>query len=253
MKDVLSLGHKQGVAFEQLGLEEIYGRFDFTRDPKFGFSHEWFHHCQMEDYRVFEYPTREFTGALVDYLAGRIDEIRNAQAETVRVLEVAAGQGILGLCVAKELTELGLDFELIGVDDQSWSLARNETTAANKADYVDAVPAVQPSIIIGAWIPFSRIDGASGPEDWSPVFRACPATEEYILIGRTEGIGSHAAPETWGMKTNRLTYEDEPVDEPEYERDGFRRTDFEDMRELQLCDRSHAEDMHQSLTVSFRR
>jgi len=252
MIDVISKAREQGVDFEQLGLEEIYGRFDFTRDQEMNLSSEWFWHCQLGKYCVYEYPTTEFTTSLGLYLGGRIEEIRESQDGPVRILEVAAGQGLLGLCVAKELVENGADFELVAVDDESWSSSRRGATASNKVDYVKAISQYQPNIIIGAWIP-SADEKTYRAVDWSPVFRSCAATEEYILIGSVGEIGGHASPETWGIRYDFITGRAELSENPGYIQDGFQRTDFEHMRDLQLCYQSNDMDMHPSLTVSFRR
>lgn len=240
--------------FTPLSVDEALSRFDFTRAEDFPYSREWFGHCQIK-HNLYEYPTSDYVGALSLYLAKRVEEIRAQEAEQVRILEVAAGQGVLTLLLHKALTELGSAHSIRAVDDKSWRAPDRHPSIAESLDYGEAIKDMRPHIILGAWVPPSRklSSGVDQDEDWTTKFRSCPTTQEYLLIGKASGYGRHASPQAWGQRLDPLTLElvDEAV--PEYAQEGFERIDLKDLQPLQLCFMSTTDNLHPSETVVFRR
>ncbi len=93
------------------------------------------------------------------------------------ILEVGAGEGLLGKYLSKELGK-----NIILTDDHSW-WERENIKIGNKEiikkDYKDAIKSYNPDIIIASWIPYKRW--------WTKEFRECESVKCYILIGEGPG------------------------------------------------------------------
>lgn len=103
--------------FAPLAVEEIEQSFDFTPERTRKRPNGWYRYCQYEQ-GFSEYPTVEFVRGLGDYLTGRVAEMGLEQT-TTRILEVAAGRGLLSALVSQVLQENDVTHTVHAVDDQS--------------------------------------------------------------------------------------------------------------------------------------
>lgn len=93
------------------------------------------------------------------------------------ILEVGAGEGLLGKYLSKELEN-----EIILTDDYSWWERENvkiENKYVIRMDYKTAIKKYNPDFIITSWIPYKRW--------WTKEFRDCKSVKAYILIGESPG------------------------------------------------------------------
>lgn len=125
----------------------------------FGWTHA--HH-------VFQLLNIEFTRELAK-------EIKEINPEVI--LEVGAGEGLLGKFLSKELGK-----EIILTDDYSWWERENikiENKDVLRMDYKIAIKRYCPDLIIASWIPYNSW--------WTKEFRKCESVKGYILIGEGPG------------------------------------------------------------------
>ena len=119
-------------------------------------------------HHVFQLLNVEF----IQELANKIKEI-----DPKIILEVGAGEGLLGKYLSKELEK-----EVILTDDYSWWEKEN-TKIKNKdvirMDYKSAIKEYNPDFIIVSWIPYKRW--------WTNQFIECKSVKGYILIGEGPG------------------------------------------------------------------
>lgn len=123
-------------------------------------------------HRVFQLLNVEF----IRELANKIKEI-----DPEIILEVGAGEGLLGKYLSKELGKK-LGEEIILTDDYSWWEKENtkiENKDVIRKDYKDAIKEYSPDFIIASWIPYERW--------WTKEFRNCESVKAYILIGEGPG------------------------------------------------------------------
>lgn len=111
----------------------------------------------------------------VEFIRELAKEIKDMNPEII--LEVGAGEGLLGKYLGKELGK-----EIILTDDYSW-WEREDIKIENKdiirKDYKDAICEYNPDLIIASWIPYKRW--------WTKEFRDCRSVKGYILIGEGPG------------------------------------------------------------------
>lgn len=119
-------------------------------------------------HRVFQLLSVEF----IRKLAEKIKDI-NPNI----ILEVGAGEGLLGKYLGKELGK-----DIILTDDYSW-WKREGIEIGNKdvirKDYKDAIKEYHPDFIITSWIPYQKC--------WTKDFRDYDSVKGYILIGEGPG------------------------------------------------------------------
>lgn len=118
-------------------------------------------------HRVFQLLNIEF----IQELANKIKDI-NPEV----ILEVGAGEGLLGKCLSKELGK-----EIILTDDYSWwekENAKIQNKDVIRKDYISAIKEYNPDFIMVSWIPYKRW--------WTKEFREC-SVKGYILIGEGPG------------------------------------------------------------------
>lgn len=134
-------------------------------------------------HHVFQLLNIEF----IQELAKKIKEI-NPEI----VLEVGAGEGLLGKCLSKELGK-----DIILTDDYSWWERENikiNNENVIRMDYKDAINKYRPELIIASWIPYKRC--------WTINFRKCKSVKGYILIGEGPG-GCTGCDADWRSKWTR--------------------------------------------------
>lgn len=111
----------------------------------------------------------------IEFIQELAKEIKDMNPEII--LEVGAGEGLLGKCLSKELEN-----EIILTDDHSW-WEREDIKIENKdvlkMDYKTAIKKYNPDFIIASWIPYKRW--------WTKEFRNCESVKGYILIGEGPG------------------------------------------------------------------
>lgn len=120
------------------------------------------------DHRVFQLLNLEF----IRELAEKIKEI-----DPRIILEVGAGEGLLGKYLSKELRK-----DIILTDDYSWWERENikiENKDVIRKDYKNAIMEHNPDLIIASWIPYQKW--------WTKDFRECNSVKGYILIGEGPG------------------------------------------------------------------
>lgn len=79
---------------------EILEEFDFVPDIA-GRNRKWYKYCQIEN-GLTEYPTVEYVTGMARYLTSRIAEL-GITNRPPRILEVAAGRGLLSALISKVL------------------------------------------------------------------------------------------------------------------------------------------------------
>ena len=111
----------------------------------------------------------------VEFIQELVNKIKEIDPEII--LEVGAGEGLLGKYLSKELKK-----EIILTDDYSWWEKEN-TKIGNKdvirMDYKDAINKYNPDFIIASWIPYKKW--------WTKDFRVCDSVKGYMLIGEGPG------------------------------------------------------------------
>ena len=111
----------------------------------------------------------------IEFIHELAKEIKDMNPEII--LEVGAGEGLLGKCLSKELGK-----KVILTDDYSW-WEREDIKIENKniirMDYKAAIKIYNPDLIIASWIPYKRW--------WTKEFRGCKSVKGYILIGEGPG------------------------------------------------------------------
>lgn len=111
----------------------------------------------------------------IEFIRELAKEIKEISPEII--LEVGAGEGLLGKYLSKELGK-----EIILTDDHSW-WEREDIKIENKdviiMDYKTAMKIYNPDVIIASWIPYKRW--------WTKEFRGCKSVKGYILIGEGPG------------------------------------------------------------------
>lgn len=111
----------------------------------------------------------------IEFIRELAKEIKDMNPKTI--LEVGAGEGLLGKCLSKELEK-----EIVLTDDYSW-WEKEDLKIENKdvirMDYNVAIEVYNPDLIITSWIPYKRW--------WTKEFRDCESVKGYILIGEGPG------------------------------------------------------------------
>jgi ubiquinone/menaquinone biosynthesis C-methylase UbiE len=91
-------------SFEYMTVRQVQDRFDFTPEKGWGFSLDW--STFMADTGLSEYPSVDYVNGLAAYLAERSRVISRSAQEKTRILEVAAGTGLLTELVSNALGEI---------------------------------------------------------------------------------------------------------------------------------------------------
>ncbi len=111
----------------------------------------------------------------IEFIQELAREINKINPEII--LEVGAGEGLLGKFLSKELNK-----NIILTDNYSW-WEKNGNNINNKnvikMDYDEAIEKYKPDFIIASWIPYKRW--------WTRDFRECESVRGYILIGEGPG------------------------------------------------------------------
>lgn len=111
----------------------------------------------------------------IEFIRELANEIKEINPEII--LEVGAGEGLLGKYLSKELGK-----DIILTDDHSW-WDREDIKIENKdviiMDYKTAIKIYDPDLIIASWIPYKRW--------WTKEFQECKSVKGYILIGEGPG------------------------------------------------------------------
>ncbi|HSX05701.1 MAG TPA: hypothetical protein VLF69_04490 [Candidatus Saccharimonadales bacterium] len=220
--------------FERMSVVDITAvPFDFTSNAE-GYSDDWRYFSQRVA-GVCEYPTTEYVDGLGLYLKERIDHLASVRGEPPRVLEIAAGRGILSYLLNEKLADFGSptvihasdgDCDVRSYFHQALPHVRRET-------YGKSMVRVRPDIVIASWL----------YADYTRALRAMKVAE-YILIGRV----GHAGHSAWGIdrEGNLLT-------DPEYARDGYVKRHLSWLQPFQISHQSVEGDMHSSATYAFTR
>lgn len=111
----------------------------------------------------------------IEFIKELANEIKEISPEII--LEVGAGEGLLGKYLGKELGK-----EIILTDDNSWwdrEYIKIENKDVLRMDYEAAIKKYNPDFIIVSWIPYKRW--------WTKEFRDCESVKGYILIGEGPG------------------------------------------------------------------
>lgn len=135
----------------------------------FGWSHA---------HNIFQLLNVEFIRELAKYIK---------EIDPKIILEVGAGNGLLGKYLTKELGK-----EIIMTDDYSW-WGRDGIKLQNKdvirMEYEVAINRYKPDLIIASWIPYKRW--------WTNDFKQCESVSGYLLIGEGHG-GCTGSDMDWG-------------------------------------------------------
>lgn len=111
----------------------------------------------------------------IEFVRELAKEIKHINPEII--LEVGAGEGLLGKYLSKELGK-----DIILTDDHSWWKKEN-IKINNKdilaIDYNAAIKIYNPDLIIASWIPYNSW--------WTKEFIRCESVKGYILIGEGPG------------------------------------------------------------------
>lgn len=160
--------------------------------------------------------------------------------ETLRVVEVGAGDGRLSFLLRRALANLGEEraVSVTATDDGSWRFAPAypvEAVAASEA-------AANAHVAVAAWMP-------SGV-DFTAAFRRNPKLREYVLIGEAyDGCCGHNWA-TWGNPEYKG-----PGDgaDPPYAADGFAKVELGALSDAQIARYDCAAFSGTSRTFSFSR
>lgn len=111
----------------------------------------------------------------IGFIRELVNEIKDMNPEII--LEVGAGEGLLGKRLSKELGK-----DIILTDDHSWwekEYIKIDNKDVIRMDYKNAIELYNPDLIIASWIPYKRW--------WTKEFRKCESVRGYILIGEGPG------------------------------------------------------------------
>jgi len=111
----------------------------------------------------------------IEFIRELAKEIKEINPEII--LEVGAGEGLLGKYLSKKLEK-----EIILTDDHSWWKKENikiDDKNVIRMDYNVAIKRYNPDFIIASWIPYNRW--------WTKDFIRCESVKGYILIGEGPG------------------------------------------------------------------
>ena len=111
----------------------------------------------------------------IGFIRELVKEIKDMNPEII--LEVGAGEGLLGKQLSKELGK-----DIILTDDHSWwekEYIKIDNKDVIRMDYKNAIEVYNPDLIIASWIPYKRW--------WTKEFRKCDSVRGYILIGEGPG------------------------------------------------------------------
>lgn len=103
----------------------------------------------------------------IEFIRELAKEIKDINPEII--LEVGAGEGLLGKCLSKELGK-----EIILTDDHSWwekEYLEIENKNVIRMDYETAIKIYNPDLIIASWIPYKKW--------WTKEFRKCKRIHAY--------------------------------------------------------------------------
>lgn len=223
--------------FVPLSAAEIENKFNFAPyKPESGSpASPWSDFMYSQN--LCEYPTQEYIELLAALLAKRTAMIAEATQERPRMLEVAAGRGVLSHLLGRQLAEMGVDTDIQASDGNSrgGSFYSGHLPHVVEEGYKDSVDRVRPHIVLGAWL----------PGDFTGYLRDA-GVHEYVLIGKTRGPGFHADHATWGRDDRG-----NPVQVPEYTRAGYIRTFLRYLQPYQYSYRSVEDAKHTSETHLF--
>jgi hypothetical protein len=111
----------------------------------------------------------------IEFIRELAKEIKKVNPEII--LEVGAGEGLLGKFLSKELEK-----DIILTDDYSW-WNKEKIKIENKdiimLDYIKAIKRYKPDFIIASWIPYKKW--------WTKEFIKCKSVKAYIVIGEGPG------------------------------------------------------------------
>ena len=174
---------------------------------------------------------REFVADLAEYFAERIRLYSASSKETIRILEVGAGNGQLGYFLQKSLDRIQPRASKITVTDNG-SGKISSPLPIEHVDVEEALTAHKPTIVLSAWMPYQK--------DWTQYFRSTPSVMEYLLIGEPACCGKTG--ETWCDNPNER----------------FKGMFLDKVSRYQICaiDQVYGDNGsfgHQSVTYSFRR
>lgn len=234
-------------SFVPLSCDEILAGFSSNPDGDIN-GHTWAWHCQMEA-GVYEYPTVELVRGLGAYLARQVVEIGNVVGkEPIRILEVAAGRGLLSKLLTQVLEEKGANCTVHAVDDGSTEYWHSGESFSEIMDFKRALDEYKPHIILGAWLPESS--KRREKQHWTHNFRQHPTTQLYVLVGP---IDLHADADVWSKRWDQGLRREVIVDIPDYAKEGFERIDLLDLQSAQFCMYSTATRLHPSVVIAFHR
>ena len=195
---------------------------------------------------IYEYPSVEYADALANYIAERSQAMNLDRGERLRILEAGAGEGRLSFLLDEALEGIGVECDVLPVDDFSWHthVKGGGFSIASEQDTIDALADFRPHLAITAWAPGNMFS------KWTSAFRDDPGVAEYLFIGIPHEISSELM---WADgDTGSKDYYNRTIAEPAYVTDGFVRVDMPDFTDLQLCYTSTKEKIHPSVTIAFR-
>eukprot|EP00946_MAST-07B_sp_MAST-7B-sp1_P000133 g133.t1 len=210
-----------------------------------------------EENQMYEVFTREYVDTLVDTIIGikgrRHGERDGSMARDFVVVEIGAGTGALSHHMRRRLYELehkgvaGVkSIDVIATDSGSWKLDGGDFPV-EPYNVKEALERLKPDLVITSWMPAG--------EDWTKDFRRA-AIPDYLLIGEADdGCTGHNWL-TWGNKAYMEAKDHErkiggrSIVAP-FAEDGYKRTDLQDLAQLQLQRYDCKMAPNQSTTVLF--
>jgi hypothetical protein len=231
-------------ALSPLPAATVDKRYDYSIRGPYLYPPERYWSTLWMQYNFYEYPTTELIDGICDHLAPRIPDYTGVD-ETARILDIAAGTGVIGYWIDKGLSRRGIDVQTALVDDFSWNWPRTQYSIAQEMDGLSALTRFKPHVVLGCWLPSEQ------DIDWTRNFRALPSVQEYVLVGEAE---RHGAASAWGIEYDSTSWQRTRLQEAQFQIDGFMREDMTALYGLQRCyNISNNANPTLSSTVSFRR
>ncbi len=201
---------------------------------------QWYSRFHDREDKIYELVTSEFIGSLGDYLGQQAITYRPSQHEPTTIVEVAAGSGKLTRALRDYLASRhpGVT-RIIASDSGAYGLPAQQHV--ERLDAQQTIETYKPAIVVVSWM--------SHQEDWTPIFRAAPSVQEYILIGDPEWTGIQW--ETHGMDWVRYFQQPRPI--PPYEEEGFTRQVLPDISKHQVGRTDSPPSFSSSMTISYKR
>jgi len=129
----------------------------------------------------FQIWTKELVGGLAAHICERLAPLDS-------IIEVGGGNGLL----TQNLRQLGLDVVAVDARLGEWKFLKRIPRWVKRMCFREALVEYRPRMVISSWMP--------PRQDWTPIFRACPSVQTYILIGEPtdeEQIDGAGARATW--------------------------------------------------------